>query len=153
MRRHAFFPAMIFIGLMGVGCASRQTFDVTVTNRLGEPITVWMTKAKPQAPGDYEEGWIPPEVLAVGTTQSQRLGGVAIEPGETGHTVLKGNIASDDVAVLRVYRAVDLNAILTLHYGNPDRLDIPLDPGITDIDIVKQSGQMAAVPPGATTKP
>jgi hypothetical protein len=92
-------------------------------------------------------------VLAVGTTQSQRLGGVAIEPGETGHTVLKGNIASDDVAVLRVYRAVDLNAILTLHYGNPDRLDIPLDPGITDIDIVKQSGQMAAVPPGATTKP
>ena len=31
---------MIFVGLLGVGCASRQTFDVTVTNRLGEPITV-----------------------------------------------------------------------------------------------------------------
>ena len=144
---------MIFIGLMGVGCASRQTFDVTVTNRLGEPITVWMTKVKPQAPGDYEQGWIPPEVLAVGTTQSQRLGGVAIEPGETGHTVLKGTIANDDVAVLRVYRAVDLNVILTLHYGNPNRLDIPLDPGATDIDIVKHNGQMTEIPHGAKTTP
>ena len=144
---------MIFIGLMGVGCASRQTFDVTVTNRLGEPITVWMTKLKPQAPGDYEQGWIPPEVLAVGTTQSQRLGGVAIGPGETGHTVLKGTIANDDVAVLRVYRAVDLNVILTLHYGNPDRLDVPLDPGATDIDIVKQNGQMTEIPHSARTTP
>ncbi len=144
---------MIFVGLLCVGCASRQTFDVTVTNRLGEPITVWMTKSKPQAPGDYEEGWIPPEVLAVGTTQSQRLGGVAIEPGETGHAVLTGTIANDDVAVLRVYRAVDLNAILTLHRGDADRLDLPLDPGKTDIDIVKQNGQMTDVPHGATTMP
>jgi hypothetical protein len=153
MKRHAFFPAMILMGLMGVGCASRQTFDVTVTNRLGEPISVWMTKAKPQAPENCEQGWIPPEVLAVGTTQSQRLGGVAIEPGETGHTVLKGTIAADDVAVLRVYRAVDLNVILTMTRGSPDRLEIPLDPGITDIDIVKQNGQMMEVPHGATTRP
>ena len=144
---------MILMGLMGVGCASRQTFDVTVTNRLGEPISVWMTKAKPQAPENCEQGWIPPEVLAVGTTQSQRLGGVAIEPGETGHTVLKGTIAADDVAVLRVYRAVDLNVILTMTRGSPDRLEIPLDPGITDIDIVKQNGQMMEVPHGATTRP
>jgi hypothetical protein len=144
---------MVLIGLMGVGCASKQTFDVTVTNRLGDPITVWMTKAKPQAAGNYEEGWMPPEVLAVGTTQSQRLGGVAIEPGETGHTVLKGTIANDDVAVLRVYRAVDLNVILTLHYGNPDRLDIPLDQGVTDIDVVKQKGQMTEIPHGAKTMP
>jgi len=144
---------MILMGLMGVGCASRQTFDVTVTNRLGEPISVWMTKAKPQAPENCEQVLFPPEVLAVGTTQSQRLGGVAIEPGETGHTVLKGTIAADDVAVLRVYRAVDLNVILTMTRGSPDRLEIPLDPGITDIDIVKQNGQMMEVPHGATTRP
>jgi hypothetical protein len=153
MKQHAFFPAMILMGLMGVGCASRQTFDVTVTNRLGDPITVWMTKAKPEPPGDYEQGWIPPEVLAVGTTQSQPLGGVAIEPGETAHTVLKGTIAKDDVAVLRVYRAVDLDVILTMHRGSPDRLEIPLDPGKTDIDVVKQDGQMMEVPHGATTMP
>ena len=144
---------MVFMALMGVGCASRQTFDVTVTNRLGEPITVWMTKAKPQAPGNYEEGWMAPEVLAVGTTQSQRLGGVAIEPGETGHTVLKGTIANDDVAVLRVYRAIDLNVILSLHRGSADRLDVPLDPGATDIDIVKQNGQMTEIPHSARTTP
>jgi len=144
---------MVFIALLGFGCASRQTFDVTVTNRLGEPITVWMTKAKAQAPGNYEQGWMPPEVLAVGTTASQRLGGVAIEPGETGHTVLTGTIGNDDVAVLRVYRAVDLNVILTLHYGSPDRLDVPLDPGATDIDIVKQNGQMTEIPHGARTRP
>ena len=67
----------------------------------------------------------------------------------TGHTTLKGHIDADDVAVLRVYRASDLNMILTLHRGSPDRLDIPLDPGTTDIDIVKDKGQMADVPHAA----
>jgi hypothetical protein len=52
-----------------------------------------------------------------------------------------------------VYRAVDLNVILTLHYGNPDRLDIPLDQGVTDIDVVKQKGQMTEIPHGAKTMP
>ena len=67
------------------------------------------------------------------------------------HTNLTGTIANDDVAVLRVYRAVDLNAILSLNHGSPDRVDLPLDPGKSDIDIIRQNGQLAGVPHGATS--
>jgi hypothetical protein len=109
-----------------------------------------MTKAKPAGNGQYERGWMPPEAAAVGTVgPATELGGVAVEPGETAHANVTGTIAGDDVAVLRVYRAVDLNAILALSHGSPDRLDIPLDPGNTDIDITKQNGQLADVPHGA----
>jgi hypothetical protein len=139
--------------MLAAGCASQKTFDVTVTNRLGDPITVWMTKTLPPSNGHYEEGWMPPEVVAVGTTASERLGGVAITPGDTAHTVLKGTLADKDVAVLRVYRATDLNTILAISTGNPDRLDIPLDPGKTDIDIVKQNGEIVFVPHGSATTP
>jgi hypothetical protein len=131
--------------LLAGGCtAAHQTFDVTVTNRLSDPITVWMTKTLPQHEAHYEPGWMPPEVAAVGTTD-EKLGGVAIEPGETAHTVLTGTMAPNDVAVLRVYRATTISGILAISRGNPDRLDIPLDPGKTDLDIVKQDGQMAEV--------
>ena len=135
--------------LVAVGCASQQTFDVTVTNRVGEPITVWMTKTLSPPDAHYEPGWMPPEVAAVGTTDTDKLGGVAIQPGDTAHTALKGTMAPNDVAILRVYRATDLNSILAITHGNPDRLDIPLDPGKTDIDIVKKDGQMAEVPHGS----
>jgi hypothetical protein len=150
MIRKWFPPLAVFVALMATGCATRSTYDVTVTNRLSGPITVWMTKAKPAGNGQYERGWMPPEAAAVGTVgPATELGGVAVEPGETAHANVTGTIAGDDVAVLRVYRAVDLNAILALSHGSPDRLDIPLDPGNTDIDITKQNGQLADVPHGA----
>ncbi len=138
------------LALAAVGCQSQQTFDVTVTNRLSDPVTVWMTKAKPVTDGQYEDGWVPPEVAAIGTTQTQHIGGVVVEPGDTAHTVLKGTIESDDVAVLRVYRATDLDVMLTKHAGDPDRLDIPLGPGVTDIDIVKRNAQITNVPHGSS---
>ncbi|HEY1923196.1 MAG TPA: hypothetical protein VGG44_10645 [Tepidisphaeraceae bacterium] len=145
MNRPLFRAAVLFLATSAVGCSSSQSFDVTVTDKTSDPITVWMTKEKLVAGGAAESGWAPPEQLAVGTT-GDHVGGVAIRPGDTGHTVLKGHIDSDDVAVLRVYRASDLNMILTLHRGSPDRLDIPLDPGVTDLDIVTAKGQIADIP-------
>jgi hypothetical protein len=140
----------LLLALAAFGCQSQQTFDVTVTNRLSDPITVWMTKAKPVTDGRYEDGWVPPEVAAIGTTGTQHIGGVVVEPGDTAHTLLKGTIEPDDVAVLRVYRATDLDVMLTKHEGDPDRLDLPLGPGVTDIDIVKKNGQMTNVPHGSS---
>jgi hypothetical protein len=136
---------MILMSLAAVGCSSSQTFDVTVTNRLPDPITVWMTKEVPDK-DNPEQGWVPPELLAVGTIETEKLGGVAIQPGETGHTVLKGHIVPDNVAILRVYRAIDLNMILATNRGSPNRLDIPLDPGATDIDVIKKNDQLAYQP-------
>ncbi|MGD0463212.1 MAG: hypothetical protein ABSB74_12070 [Tepidisphaeraceae bacterium] len=149
MNRHLFRAAILLMGLFAVGCSSSQTYDVTVTNKLSDPITVWMTKEKLVAGNTAEPGWASPEELAVGTTETEHVGGVAIEPGDTGHTLLKGHIDADDVAVLRVYRASDLNMILALHRGSPQRLDIPLDPGTTDIDIAKEKGLMIFVPHGS----
>jgi hypothetical protein len=150
MNRQLFRAGVLFLGLSAVGCSSSQTFDVTVTDKTSDPITVWMTKEKLVAGGTAEPGWAPPEQLAVGTTED-RVGGVAIKPGDTGHTTLKGHINPDDVAVLRVYKASDLNMILTLHRGSPDRLDIPLDPGTTDIDIVTEKNKLAEVQHGSPT--
>jgi hypothetical protein len=147
MIRNSFALVTALLGLMSAGCASHQSYDVTVTNRLSDPITVWMTKAKPAKGGQYEEGWMPPEVLAVGNTE--RLGGVAVEPGNTAHAAVTGTFDSDDVAVLRVYRAIDLNAILAIDRGSPDRLDIPLNPGKIDIDIIKKDEQLTDVPHGS----
>jgi hypothetical protein len=148
MNQLLFRAGILLLGLSAVGCSHSQTFDVTVTDKLSDPITVWMTKEKLVKGNEAEEGWASPEEVAVGTTDTQHLGGVAIEPGDTGHTTLKGHIDPDDVAVLRVYRASDLNMILTLHRGSPDRLDIPLDPGVTDIDIVKDKGHLIFVQHG-----
>jgi hypothetical protein len=129
------------------GCATKQTFDVTVTNKLTEPITVWMTKTKAAKNGQYETGWMPPEVAAVGNMDpAQPLGGVPLNPGQTAHTTITGTFANDDLAVLRVYDSVDMNMILAMNPGNVDRLDIPLDPGKTDIDILKHGTQLSAVP-------
>jgi hypothetical protein len=147
-----FRAGILLLGLFAVGCSGGQTYDVMVTNKLSDPITVWMTKEKLVAGNEAEAGWASPEEMAVGTTASEHVGGVAIEPGDTGHTTLGGHIDKDDVAVLRVYRASDLNMILTLHRGSPDRIDIPLDPGVTDIDIVKQKGQIADVPHGSSAQ-
>jgi hypothetical protein len=137
-------PLLCLLGLFSVGCANRASFDVTITNRLSEPITVWMTKAKPARGNQYEPGWMPPEVLAVGN--NDKIAGVAIEPGDTAHAAVSGSFDADDLAILRVYRAVDLNAILSIDRGSPDRLDIPLDPGKIDIDIIRENGQLADVP-------
>jgi hypothetical protein len=152
MNRLLFRAGVLLMGLFAVGCSSSQTFDVTVTDKLSDPITVWMTKEKLVAGNEAESGWASPEEMAVGTTATEHVGGVAIEPGDTGHTTLKGHIDKDDVAVLRVYEASDLNMILTLHRGSAKRLDIPLDPGTTDIDIVNEKGQMNYVPHGTPVK-
>jgi hypothetical protein len=146
MNRSFVFVLFSLVGICG-GCATQQTYDVTVTNRLSEPITVWMTKARPAKGGTYETGWMPPEVAAVGNVDpAQPLGGVPVEPGQTAHTTLTGTFSGDDLAVLRVYDSVDMNMILAMNPGNADRLDLPLDPGKTDIDVVKRGNQLADVP-------
>src|SRR5208282_2698526 len=53
---------LLALALAG-GCATIQRFDITVTNRLSEPVTVWLTKLH----GPYEDGWEPPEQLALET--------------------------------------------------------------------------------------
>ena len=129
------------------GCSDH--FDVLVTNRLQEPVTIWLTKWH----GPYERGWEPPELRAVATTTEQPLGGVIIRPGETARTSRDGHIGSDNQAILRVYRATDFNAALAMNKGDPGRLDIPLLPGTTDIDLVLRNGLIVDRPHRPGTRP
>jgi hypothetical protein len=136
------FGAAIAALMLTSGCVTRQTYDVVVTNDLPHPVTVWLTRLKPSA----DPQWQPPEVAAVGTTKTQKLGGVGLEPGESARRVVFGKFSGDDVAMLRIYNATDLDEILAIGHGSPDRLDVPLDPGRTDLDVVMENGQLATEP-------
>jgi hypothetical protein len=136
------FRASLFVLLLATGCQTAQTFDVVVTNKLHEPITVWITRLQPT----QDPQWEPPEVAAVGTTETHKLGGVMLEPGEAAQRVVTGYFSSDDLAMLRIYRSTDLNDILAIGRGSPDRVDLPLDPGLTDLDVMILNGQLVAEP-------
>jgi hypothetical protein len=128
--------ALLFAG----GCASTEHFDIIVTNKLSEPVTVWLTKFH----GPYEDGWAPPEEVATQTSSTDvHVGGVVVPPGESRSSRIAGKFESDNHAVLRIYRAQNLDQILSIDRGSPDRVDYSMMPGQTDIDVVNQNGQLA----------
>jgi hypothetical protein len=130
------------------GCSSVARFDIAVTNRLSEPVTVWITKLH----GPYEDGWEPPEIIAFQTQSQGRVGGVVVPPGESRGTVISASFEPGNFAVLRIYRAVNLSSILAIDQGSPDRFDYPLPEGKSDLDIVLENGQLA-VEPHVSTRP
>jgi hypothetical protein len=74
------------------------------------------------------------------------LGGHVLGPGESCEAKVKADISNDNVAILRVYSATDIDGILAISRGSPDRLDMPLDMGRTDMDVVRQDGQLTIIP-------
>jgi hypothetical protein len=130
---------------LATGCSTTVHFDIAVTNRLNTPVTVWLTKY--QAP--YEDGWEPPELVALESPQqAEHLGGVVVPPGESRGTSITGQFEQGNFAVLRVYRATQFATILSIDKGSPDRLDFPLPAGKSDLDIITQDGQLALIPHG-----
>ena len=132
---------LLLCSLAAVGC-STQRFNVVVTNRTSEAVTIWLTKDH----GPYEQGWAPPEIVAVGNTDTGRLGGHVIQAGEACQAKVKADIPNDNVAILRVYSATDIDGILAISRGSPDRVDLPLNTGTSDLDVVRQDGQLTVVP-------
>ena len=65
---------------------------------------------------------------------------------QTGLPPVKMSVQSGQGAVLRVYRTNDPLRVLAISPGSIDRLDISLDPGKTDIDIVPDGIGIMAVP-------
>jgi hypothetical protein len=134
---------LLLVCLAAPGC-SMTSFDVVVNNRTPDPITVWITKDH----GPYEEGWAPPEIVAVGGGENGPLGGHVVQPGQSGEARVKARIDSNNVAILRIYGATDIDGILSISRGSPDRVDMPLDPGRSDLDAVRIDGQLTTVPHG-----
>jgi hypothetical protein len=144
MNRTTRNAVLIAFLLLAVGCSSTRSYDVLVTNKLSEPITVWMTKT--DAP--YGKGWYPPEEVAMETTGSTPSNGRVIAPGETGEAKATGTFDGDTEAILRIYRSVDLNTMLAMDQGAAGRLDLSIAVGKSDIDIVKSNDTIAAHPHG-----
>jgi len=130
--------------LLVVGCASTrtETFQLSVKNQTGAPISVWLTKDGPPA----EEGWESPEQLAQlpsTTTFSFRT----IEPGKVAEAgPLTGKFASGSNAWLRIYQGLHtFDEILAISRGSHDRLDYFLAPGQHQITITTQDGRLVAL--------
>ncbi|MDP9174185.1 MAG: hypothetical protein M3O30_10015 [Planctomycetota bacterium] len=141
--------------LLGVtGCHSGvKSYDVIVTNRLSEPVTVWLTENEQP----YDAGFASPEEIAMTKSLDAPLEGRVIAAGMTGETKKTAEISKNNQPVLRIYRADHLAAILALSVANPGRMDMPLMPGITDIDVLLKDDQLIiqnhAPRPEPTTQP
>jgi hypothetical protein len=114
------------------GCQSDQKYQVVVTNRTATPITIWLTKDH----GPYGIGWEPPEIMA-DDARSQIPQESVIQPGETRGTSIKTQMDSDNTAVLRIYSATEMNKLLAIPFGDANRLDLDIEPGYSDMDIVR----------------
>jgi hypothetical protein len=130
--------------LLAAGCTTTHSYDVLVTNNLQEPVTVWLTKQH----GPWGDGWYPPEEVAMETTGTTPINGRVIPPGQTGEAKASGQFSSDNQAILRVYRSVDLNQMMAMDRGDPGRVDQPLTPGKSDLDIDLVNGAITAQPHG-----
>jgi hypothetical protein len=130
--------------LLIVGCAStrQETFELSVKNQTGTPISVWLTK---DGPPD-EQGWESPELLAM-MPQTATYSFSSLEPGKVAHAgPLTGRFEQGVNAWLRVYQGLHtLEEILAISRGSHDRLDLRLVPGRHQITIVEKDGRLVAL--------
>ena len=137
---------MLLLALVAVGCSSDTkiySFQVSVKNATNRPITIWLVKDGPPV----EQGWRSPEQLAMSLPgHEERISGKVIPAGKTADTGnLDGKFAPGTYAWLRVYDGQQrLSEILAISRGNPARLDVPLDPGISRIVIKDRAGRITA---------
>ena len=125
-----------------LGCSHTRVYQVSVANRTHEPITFGMVKE-----GDpFEARWASPEDAAIyGANPSAETWG-AIPAGRTAiSSQIKGRFRRNSEAVLRVYEGkLDLPQILAVSRGEPNRLDLPLQPGFNAFVITDQDGHFIA---------
>ncbi len=125
----------LILGILG--CSSAKQFDVTVTNQTPTTLQLFLTKNHEP----YEPGLEPPEVLAF---DPDFQGAVMLKPTETGHSKPSMTLKDDQTAVLRVYRTDKPSMVLAISRGNPDRIDVPIPPGVIHLNIRLQDGLMVA---------
>ena len=134
--------AVILLTLV-LGCAQTRTFQVSLTNQTQSPITFGVVKhGEP-----FEPAWAPPEEIEArgGRASAENWG--AIPPGKTAVSQeLKGRFFSNTIAYLRVYQGkLDLAGIMAISRGEPNRLDIVLEPGANRFVVTDVNGHFEAV--------
>lgn len=133
--------SVVLLGLVA-GCAQTRTYRVSLKNQTEEPITVGMVKhGEP-----FERKWESPEQAAINGDKPPADMWRVIPPGRTGQTSdVKGKFRGNSEAVLRIYQgSLDLPEILATSEGQPNRIDIPLHPGLNRIVVTDTGGQFEA---------
>jgi hypothetical protein len=133
-------PALLLAAaLAGCSSAKPRTYDVSVTNRTNEPVTIWLTKDGPP----YEEGWLSPEDYAIFRPgRIEPFPGWVVMPGEQAATgVITGQFEPETRAVLRVYSGqLRFSEILA---RSEQRLDVPLDGGRSNLVVTDQNQKLS----------
>ena len=125
-----------------LGCGSSKSYQVEVTNRTEQPVTLWLTKDGPPA----EEGWYAPEELgAIAESDRPSYDLAIVPPGRTGYTgKVSGKFPEGTHAILRVYDGQkELFHILEdIKAGRSARADHVLKPGTSRLAVVRQMGRL-----------
>lgn len=135
---------MILAAVFLVGCGpSTREYQVLLKNDTPEALTIGLIKNG----GPPERMWASPEELAIDDPQgTDRVWGVVVPPGKTARTpVVKGKFDEGVVAFLRVYSngglpRLEFSRLLAIGRGEPNRLDLRLQPGPNEFLIRDQGG-------------
>lgn len=130
-----------------VGCSStvEHTFDITVKNNTGGPITIWLTKDG----GPLEPGWRSPEQVAMQSlADEERISGVVIPDGKTASTPpVVGRFQPGRYAWLRIYDGqYKFSELLAISPKSALRLDQPLYPGRNVLNVRKAARRLVVEP-------
>jgi hypothetical protein len=145
------------LGLMLlVGCSSSKqyTYEISVRNNSGGPVTIWLTKDGPPA----EKGWRSPEQVAIQAPgHEERISGVTVPDGKTASTgLVKGEFEPGSYAWLRIYEGkyANFSELLAVSSKSAKRVDQPLDPGVNRLVVKSRNGRIYVEPETpATTRP
>ena len=128
------------------GCGNGKSYQVEVTNRTSQPVTLWLTKDGPPK----EDGWYSPEELGRIPESARASYDLAIvPPGKTGFTgKVSGEFPRGTSAVLRVYEGQKelLHLLEDAKAGRSRRVDQVLKPGMNKLAVVDRAGQMVVEP-------
>ena len=140
------FPFAAVLSLALVGCSATQTYQVSVRNNTNGPVTIGLVKEG----GPFERQWASPEDAAIHDAEPSPRMWAAVPAGKTADTgPITGKFDNKSQAILRVYQGnLNLTQILSVNRDAPDRVDLPLHPGLNQIQVNDRNGRFEAVPVG-----
>lgn len=141
--------ALLACGMVFVGCARTETFNITVRNDTPDPLTLALTKDGPP----FERVWASPEELAVESPRNDEQHSYLLLPAgkEADVPAVTGRFDGDTRGYLRVYRGdLGISQMNAIGRQSHNRVDLPLRPGMNRFVIADVDGRLA---PGQTSPP
>jgi hypothetical protein len=142
------FNRALFVSLFilfGVGCAQSRTYYVAVSNKTDQPLTIGYAKFG----GPMEPALASPEAAGISSPGSNEdlWPSVVAEPGKLAESKVEGKFNSGSELTLRIYAGkLKLSQVLAISRGQPNRIDLPLEPGINRFRVTSDAGKLVAEP-------